>query len=53
MGNQFEIINKFINIFGKGVINETKEILLSQKGSQDIRNKWEEKNSEIFLSQNS
>ncbi|CAB4491407.1 unnamed protein product [Rhizophagus irregularis] len=48
--NQFEIINKFISIFEKGVINETKEILLSRKDGQDIRNKWEEekKNSDIF-----
>jgi hypothetical protein len=48
--NQIEIINKFINILEKGVVNGTKEILLSQKDGQDICNKWEEekKNSEIF-----
>ncbi|CAB4425590.1 unnamed protein product [Rhizophagus irregularis] len=46
--NQFEIINKFIDIFEKG--EKKDEILLSQEVGQDIRNNWEEekKNSEIF-----
>ncbi|PKC12832.1 hypothetical protein RhiirA5_496643 [Rhizophagus irregularis] len=45
---QFEIINKFIDIFEKG--EKKDEILLPQEVGQDIRNNWEEekKNSEIF-----
>ncbi|PKY16183.1 hypothetical protein RhiirB3_520989 [Rhizophagus irregularis] len=45
---QFEIINKFIDIFEKG--EKKDDILLPQEVGQDIRNNWEEekKNSEIF-----